>query len=116
MSIRATNGVVEVAGLRLRGNISEVDVGHPKRNPMANADGSADHVEEPNFGKVVVEVSYVTDVELDAFPDIIEQPLLVTYASGRKLQFPSMSHESTGTVSKEGTVTVTFSGSRAQAA
>lgn len=109
---RFTNATVEWGGIKLRGNVQTIDRGAPKKTFYANADESVDFSVERMMAKVEVEVSYVTDVELSAIEALKDEPMVITASSGRKLSFPSMTHESTGTISKEGAVTVTASGKR----
>ena len=112
MSERFTNAVVEWGGLRMRTVSTTIDRGASKKTFYANTDESVDHSVERGMGKVVLELSYTSDVELSAIEQLVEEPMLVTASSNRQLRFPAMTFAEMGEISKEGTVSVTASGRR----
>lgn len=111
MSERLTNAQVEWGGFKLRGTVETIDRGVSKKSFFANPDKTVDHSVAPGMAKVVIEISYTTEVELAPLEALVGEPMLVTASNGRKISFPSMTHEETSPISKEGTATVSACGS-----
>jgi hypothetical protein len=110
MSARFVNAIVEVAGLKLRGTVNNIDTGRIKRTPVMNGDRTVDHHEEYMPSMLDMDLSYVTDVELSSIEAIVEEPMLITSSGGRKIRVPKATFQEAGAISKEGSVNVKFFG------
>lgn len=110
---RLVNGIVEVGGLKLVGTVKSWDIGGTKNDPMVNGDKSVHFVESITPAMLEIDVSVVnlTDTEQNAIPQIMEQPMLLSFpASGAKVNFPAMTFSEKGPVSDAGVMNVKFAG------
>jgi hypothetical protein len=115
MSGRASLGIFKLGSVEMRGNIKSLDTGGRKRNYEANGNGSADYHEENMVSKVVVEVSFISDVRLEAIMALKDEVGLITYqTSGVKYRIPRCGFSEKGEIGPEGKIDLTFCGDPAE--
>lgn len=111
---RKANGKLEIAGLILRGTITSWNPGKITRTEQVNAaTGDVDFVEAKQAAVVNIELSYVTDVELNQINAIVEEPAVLHFIDGSKVNFPSLTCGTIEEVNTEGAVPVRFFGPEA---
>ena len=110
MSARATNGVVQVGGLKLRGTLTGITYGNVKRTVMVNGDGTTDYSEELVPAEIAFEISMISDVEMAQIQAVIEQPLLATFPNGQKYSMAKATYTDSSDLTKEGAWPVKFGG------
>jgi hypothetical protein len=115
MSGRASLGLFKLGAIEMRGNIKSFEKGGRKRNYEANANGQADFAEENVVSKLVVEVSFVSDVRLEAIEALKDEVGLLTYqTNGVKYRIPRCGFSERGEIGPEGKIDLTFCGDPAE--
>lgn len=110
MANRKANGELEIAGLKLRGTITSWNPGKTTRQEQVNADGSVDYVEAAQAASLTIEISYVTDVELNQIAAIVEEPAVLRFKDGSRVNFAALTCGTVEDVTNEGAVPVRFFG------
>jgi hypothetical protein len=113
MSGRASLGVYEIGGLKLRGNVTSFQPGGVDRPHEANADESVDYHETNIPMTITIELSYVPDVDLKKIQDIKEKDGTLSFSNNIKYRTPKATFSTKGELSAEGKISVTFMGPKA---
>lgn len=110
---RFANATVEVAGIKVRGTVKSLDTGGSKKTGVVNGDGTTDTHEELTPSMLEIDVSFVTDVEIEALERVVDEPLLVRARNGIAYRIPKATYSEKGAISDQGVVNFKFVGNKA---